>query len=205
MNASGDKQSPDLGAPVELNQRQLLARHLAGDPQAFAELMTQFQAPVFGYLVRCGVDPASREDLFQDVFLKIHRAAATYRPAQPLKPWIFTIAANTVRSHYRARRVREIVMHENRADHRADPGPSPDQQREAAETGQVLAHALARLSLVQREVILLCCVEQLDQQDAARSLGLPVNTLKTHLRRARLSLAQAICRHRLRVESEVAS
>ena len=78
--------SPELPAAEESFERQLLVRHRDGDPDAFEELVQRFRAPVFSYLVRCGVEPASRDDLFQEIFIKIHNASARYRAEQPLPP-----------------------------------------------------------------------------------------------------------------------
>jgi DNA-directed RNA polymerase specialized sigma24 family protein len=83
--------------------------HRDGDAQAFAELVARYRRPVYGYLVRCGVEPAARDDLFQEVFAAIHRGAATYHAERRVKPWVFAIAANVVRSHYRKARGRALL------------------------------------------------------------------------------------------------
>src|SRR5687768_12742063 len=94
-----------LGPVVMLEERRLLSRHLEGDQQAFTELVRAYRSPVYGYLVRCGVAESARDDLFQEVFLKIHGAAKSYTPERDLKPWLFTIVANTVRSHFRRKKI----------------------------------------------------------------------------------------------------
>ena len=59
-------------------------------------LVSRYRAAVYSYLVRCGVAEADRDDLFQEIFIRIHRAASRYRPDCPLHPWLFTIVANAV-------------------------------------------------------------------------------------------------------------
>ncbi len=183
---------------------QILVRHREGDADAFRELVSRYRAPVYAYLVRCGVDPSQRDDLFQDIFLKVHRAAHAYDPAEPLHPWLFTIVANTARTHFRRLRVRRLVQ--------LDPAPEPStpadygqQQLEAEETAGWLAEAISQLPLPQREVVLLSCVEDWEQKDVAEALSIPVNTVKTHLRRARLELAKALVRHRGKFKREISS
>ena len=83
---------------------ELLARHSRGDQHAFADFVACYRRPVYGYLVRCGVDEATREDLFQEVFTRIHRAAASYRPERPVKPWVRSPLPPTSRSHFRRAR-----------------------------------------------------------------------------------------------------
>ena len=183
---------------VQPDERQLLLRHLKGDGEAFAELVGEYRAPVYSYLARCGVDPADRDDLFQEIFIKIHRAAASYDPERPLHPWIFTIVSNTVRTHLRKRRVRQLIFGD-RGDggemkEVVDSAPDGERRTAARETAAFVQRQLSSLRLVQREVVLLACVEKLPLKDIAETLGIPVNTVKTHLRRARLALAAALAR-----------
>lgn len=185
--------APERGV-VDLDERAWLARHLRGDARAFPELLAAYQGPVWRYIGRCGVRGAAREDLLQEVFLKIHAAAASYQPARPLRPWIFTIAANTVRNHVRDRRDDVEVPLERIVDSRAAPGAGLERQAAADETLGWLEGAIASLPLAQREVLLLVSVEGLALAATADLLGLPLNTVKTRLRRARLALSGALAR-----------
>jgi RNA polymerase sigma-70 factor (ECF subfamily) len=175
-----------------LEKRHPLLRHRNGDPGAFAELVADYRKPVYSYLVRCGVAAGDRDDLFQAVFLKIHRFAEQYRPELPAHPWIFTIVANEVRSHMRRRRIRELVFAP--AAKHDPPDPSPDSERalHARETVALLEKEIRDLSLPQREVVALVLLEGRPLQEAADALRLPLNTVKTHLRRARLRLADRL-------------
>ncbi len=181
-------------AVVNLDERNWLARHCRGDREAFAELMNAYQAPVYGYLVRCGVPAASRDDVFQEIFVKIHLAAASYQPSRPLRPWLFTIAANSVRNHLRDEGRRRGVT-TARADSRPSEDHGPQALAEIHETIAWLEQALPRLPLEQREVLLLGSVAGLRLQDIAAVLEIPLNTVKTLTRRARMSLAKALAEH----------
>jgi len=180
---------------VNLDERNWLARHCRGDRNAFAELMNAYQSSVYGYLVRCGVPQANRDDVFQEIFVKIHLAAASYQPSRPLRPWLFTIAANSVRNH-----LRDESHHRRGAGPVcADSRPSGDHgPRALAEIDEALAwleQALPRLPLEQREVLLLGSVGGLRLQDIATVLDIPLNTVKTLTRRARMGLAKALAEH----------
>lgn len=179
----------DGGASVvDLDERRWLPRHCRGDADAFAELIGAYRRPVYSYLVRCGFPSDVRDDLFQEVFLRVHRAAASYQPSRPLKPWLFTIAANTVRGHLRSVQGSPLTT-EATAGVR-DPAPSAVDWAEAKSTLAWLESAIASLPVSQRDVLLLTCIEEMDQNQVASALGLNVNTVKTHLRRARLTLAR---------------
>lgn len=180
------------GQVVDLDERGWLPRHCRGDREAFAELLAAYRAPVYGYLARCGLPPAACDDLFQEIFLKVHAAAASYEPSRPLRPWLFTIAANTVRNFLRKERGRcgaaDVV----------DPLELPDPRGCAEgisavrETVEWLERAVAALPHRLREVVLLSAVEGFTHREVSDVLGIPVGTVKARLHRARLALASAL-------------
>lgn len=174
-----------------LAERRLLVRHRQGDGAAFGELVRLYRAAVYGYLVRCGVPEGERDDLFQDVFLRVHRSATRYEPSRPLHPWIFTIVANVVRNHWRRQRVRALTSGEPPAD-TADDAPLGSTVAEDRQTVAFVERRIAELPVTQREVLLLVSVEGLPLKDAAAMLATPLNTVKTRLHRARLALARAL-------------
>ena len=182
---------------VDLEERTWLARHCRGDLSAFPALMEAYRRPVYSYLVRSGVVQADRDDVFQSIFLKIHSAANAYDPARPLAPWLFTIVANTVRNHLRDRPIPFSPAPgddppDDDPPEVPDPNPGPEHITTVRETLGWLEQALLALPPMQREVLLLISVVGLRQQDVALSLKLPLNTVKTHLRRARLTLAAGL-------------
>ncbi len=179
---------------VREDEGQLLLRYREGDREAFTALVAAYRAPVYAYLSRCGVAPADRDDLFQDIFIKIHRAAGSYQAERPAHPWIFTIVSNTIRTHQRKRRVRQLIFAEPVGEDPPDPAPDGERRATARQTAARVERELARLRPVQREVVLLACVEKMALGEVAEVLGIPVNTVKTHLRRARLALANGLAR-----------
>ena len=132
--------------------------------------------------------------MFQDIFIKIHRAAAQFQSERPLHPWLFTIVANTVRTHYRKRRVSEIVFMQSSQREPRDPAPDGERLAVARQTATWLEEEIRKLPLMQREVLLLACIENFAQKDIAAALELPINTVKIHLRRARLALVRKLAR-----------
>lgn len=187
---------------VDAEERQLLIRHREGDPSAFAELVDEYRRPVYSYLTRCSIDPDDRDDLFQDVFIKIHRAAASYEAHRPLHPWVFTIVGNTVRTYLRKKRIRQVVFRstdgqatEGRpAIDPVDPAPGGERLSAARQTLGLLEEEISQLPLPQRQVILLAALEKRPLKEVAQVLDIPLGTVKTHLRRARLALARALAR-----------
>ena len=188
MNEAGCK--AEQGYVGGVDERGWLARHRVGDKEAFPQLLQHYRRPVYNYLVRCGLDAASRDDLFQDIFLKIHAAAASYKPSLPLRGWIFTIAANTVRNHWRTSRNRFAVIEDGQPHNHADPEPSAEGAAETTQTLSWLSDAIAALPIAHREVLVLVAIEGLPQREVASILDMPLNSVKTNLRRARLALLE---------------
>lgn len=182
-----------LKGVVRLDTRTLLVRHRNGDPDAFSDLIAEFGSRVKAYLTRSGVDAATRDDLFQEIFVKVHKMAHTYQPERALEPWLFTIAANTLRSYFRKQSVLSRIKKSAREEKKLQPATG-EEFACASETVRWLGQELEKLSFSQRQVIVLCCLQDFSQKDAARILDIPLNTVKTHLRRARLQLAKEILR-----------
>lgn len=186
-------------------ERGLLLRHLRGEPQAFADLVSRYRAPIYSYLLRCGVAEQDRDDLFQEIFIRIHRAAPSYQSERPLHPWLFTIVANTVRNHIRQKKVRDLVYGEPPVNDPPDAAAGGEEQFRATQTRVWLEERIRELPHAQREALLLTCIQGLPQKQVASILGLRLNTLKTHLRRARLALVKQLARREARARGEVSS
>jgi RNA polymerase sigma-70 factor (ECF subfamily) len=180
---------------------EILARHLDGDPRAFGELIQRFGGGVYGYLRRSGLADASADDLFQETFLRVHRSARRYDPHRPFKTWMFAIAANLVRSHFRKQKVRRVMVGWWRGDRTRpqeppaeldppEPRVGPEQLAEDRQRLAVVEQALAGLPDGSRQALLLTQVEGLSLEEAARALDVPVATAKTWVRRGRLRLAE---------------
>lgn len=194
---------------VDLSERNWLPRHHRGDPEAFGQLLAAYRTLVMTLLFRYGVETAQRDDLFQEVFLKVHRAAGRYRPSEPLRPWLVSIVLNTVRNHRRAsgrsrhamNRLQTELDGANRekaapgidvASEQARHAPGPDQTVDTAATLDWLQRQITDLPDPQRDVLVLSTVRGLRMKEIAKLLRIPENTVKTHLRRARLALSERL-------------
>ncbi len=179
----------------EPGRQMLLSRHMNGDLTAFKELVEIYRSRVYAYLVRCGVDDGVRDDLFQDIFIKIHNAASTFKSDKPLNPWIFTIVANTVRAYYRKKRVHKLVYQGEVPDEK-DTSPDSHDLAEARETADWLKNKILQLPFSQRETLVLNSTCNMDQKTISKVLNIPLSTVKTNLRRARITLAKELIRRK---------
>lgn len=181
----------------------MLARHIAGEPRAFEQIISHFGGSLYGYLARSGIEKTAAEDLFQETFMRVHVSARSYDSRYPFRVWFFTIAHNLVRSHFRKRKVRKIMTgwFRRSADRSRselqpldppDDSPGPDERAHARARVRWLAGALDDLPAGQRSALLLTQVEGFNQRQAAEILDVPLATVKTWLRRGRLALVAAL-------------
>jgi len=207
QTAQRDSDTSDA-AVVDLIERNWLPRHCRGDELAFDALLTHYRSLVFTFLCRYGIEPQNRDDLFQDIFLKIHQSAAQYRPSEPLRPWLISIVLNTVRNFRRdSGRRKHFMTHLKAVSNSTKPGansapdsttrshePGLDQQVEYQSTVLWLEGRITTLPERQREVLVLSTLKGLRMKEIANILAIPENTVKTHLRRARLALSEDLVR-----------
>jgi RNA polymerase sigma-70 factor (ECF subfamily) len=155
----------------------LLTRARGGDLSAFAELVRTFERLVFSLGLRMLANRQSAEDLAQEVFLQLHQHLAEIESGSHLAFWLRRVAAH--RAIDRLRRQPEGEVELSEADsvvHEADTRDPMLEHR--------LRLLVAQLSPAARAVILLRYQEDLDPNEIARTLDMPVNTVKSHLKRS---------------------
>ena len=166
---------------------QLVARAQSGDQQAFAELVRRYSALVF----RLAVSILGREfipeaeDVAQEVFLKVYYAIKSFRGEAEFSSWIYWITFNQAvnlksRVRFRSPHADETVLY--RA---VSPEPGPDRQVETAQRYQALAECIGTLPEVYQSALRLYYWLGVGVADVAELLGVPENTAKSYLHRAR--------------------
>ena len=176
---------------LDLEQRGWLPRYCRGDSEAFSQLVHHYRSLVYTFLYRYGIDSQNRDDLFQEILLKIHQAAPRYRPNQPLRPWLISIVLNTVRNHRRSEGRRWRFLKQLPQGPEAHE-PGPDEIADHQATALWLESRIRALPDAQREILVLTTVKGLRMKEIAAMLEMPESTVKTHLRRARLTLAEGL-------------
>lgn len=147
---------------------------------------------------RLGVPEANLEDVVQDVFVTVYRRLGDFEGRSQLKTWIFGILRHTVRDMRRSlrRKPSEPLAHEPHDPH----GLNPHDAVAKGEAQRLLHSVLDALGDEQREIFVLCELEQLSAPEVARALEINVNTVYSRLRAARLDFEAALKRLRSRDE-----
>jgi RNA polymerase sigma-70 factor (ECF subfamily) len=180
------QQGSRLERPMyETSDEDLLAAVMAGDQTAFATLVTRYHAPLLGYLYRLvDGDRALAEDLVQETLLRVLRQGRC--PAEfRFKPWLYTIAINLARDHFKSagvrRRERSDDAEEDALGRVADSAPGPEASALAAEQGREVRAALAQLGEEYRIVVVLRFYQGFTLQEIAQTLQIPLGTVKSRL------------------------
>jgi len=171
----------------------LLAAHVAGDQDAFPELVRRHRDRMWAVALRTTGDPEEAADALQDAFISAFRNAASFRGEAAVTTWLHRVVVNACLDRMRRRKARPTVPfpeEDGETGHRGIADPRDDLDR--LELRMEIDRALAALPDDQRAAIVLVDVEGLPVADAARLLGVPEGTVKSRCSRGRARLAIAL-------------
>lgn len=166
-----------------------------GDLAALATAFDRWHQRVRVLARRLLSDPAAAEDVVQDVFTALPRAARRFRGDADLETFLLGIAVKRVRHHRRAALRRRKALERLRAVDRLGP-VDPEQDAYRRQLGARLAAALDELPLPQRVAFVLCEVEELTSVQAALIADAPEATIRTRLFHARRRLRDLLAGER---------
>jgi RNA polymerase sigma-70 factor, ECF subfamily len=175
---------------------ELVRGALNGSEPAFGEIVTRYQRPIFGLIVRMIRDPGRAEELAQDTFVKAFRALHTYDVQRKFSSWLLTIAHHVAIDHLRrntldTQSLDAMLDDGDRSFEVADArAATPAALAERGELAAAIQSAIGRLRPEYREVVTLRYERELDYDEIAEITGLPMGTVKSALHRARKELAE---------------
>src|SRR5208282_5339610 len=183
-----DRMRTNFGAAVPLaesSDEQLMSAFARGSSDGFTELFARYKQPLFGFFWRRVADRAQAEELTQETFVAVIRAAPRYEPSAQFRTYLYAIALKILRAYRRKAAFRATFL-----------GSTAEHSEPAAESGVVtqlfMREALRKLDSVDREILLLREFEQLNYAEIAGLLKLPVNTVRSRLFRARMALRELL-------------
>jgi len=169
------------------DERRLIARAQAGDTTAFRTLVERHQARAHALALRILRSPPDAEEVAQDAFVRAWTALPGFRGDSTFATWLYRIVAR--RAFDRAQTLKHRRTRERQDEHlpeHAAPEKNEDTLRAAK-----LQELIAGLTAAQRAAVTLYYYEGRSVEDVAHVLGMPENTVKTHLLRARAALRAA--------------
>lgn len=173
----------------------------AGAAPAATTLWEQFAAPLRAFVGRRAPAGVDRDDVVQDVFVRIQEQLPKLRDTDRVDAWIFQIARNVIADAFRGRGRRDALA--ERSAHETGPAPADDDDRTgASELASCLRPMIDRLDEPYREAIVLTEIDGMSQVEAAERVGLSISGMKSRVQRGREHL-KAIIRGSCRVELDV--
>ena len=169
--------------PAEATNQQgeletLMQRYQQSDSEAAASLVTQLSPRIYRFYFGYVRERPLAEDLLQEFWLRIHSAKRTYRPCEPVLPWMYAIARRVRIDHHR--------RHGRSSEHEVQTEQLPEMAGQESRFGSSpdITDLLATLPTAQREVVLLLKVSGLSLQEVARATGTSVGAVKQKAHRA---------------------
>jgi RNA polymerase sigma-70 factor (ECF subfamily) len=185
---------PGIGPELSADFKERLS---AADPEALARFYELYFDRVYGYVRRMLGEDHTAEDVTQDIFMHIQRSAKSYDPSRELDPWVFTIATNKVRDHWRSRRHRDGLSEtsldetETRFHPIATPrGPLPLLEND--ELGKILSRAIDELPEGMRSTLILRYFEGLSFEAIAQMIDRNEAAVRKRYSRALEELRRAL-------------
>ncbi len=180
---------------IEAQERDevLLRRSAKGDEGAFTELYRRHQAPLYRFALRMSGNVWAAEEIVQDVFMTLIREPRKFDPERgALLSFLYGITRNRVMKHLE-RTPRELLHEELDEDAIGQRGivceaMTPAKWAEVRERREQVRAAVRELPVEFREAVVLCGLEELSYEEAARLLDCPVGTIRSRLHRGRALL-----------------
>jgi RNA polymerase sigma-70 factor, ECF subfamily len=183
----------------------LVKRAQAGDPEALSALVQSQQTYVYSIAMSLMHNPADAADMTQEAFVRLLRSLGTYRAETKFTTWLYRLVTNICLDGLR-RRGRPVesldepattqsgdeaqTAGERLAD--SDRWTQPEQEVELRESASEVRAALDELPPAQRLALTLHYFEDMRYEDIAETMHLPLNTVKSHIRRGKERLALAL-------------
>jgi RNA polymerase sigma-70 factor (ECF subfamily) len=185
---------------ADAQDRADMERLQAGHETALNDLMARHATPVFHFLCRMLANEDDANDLAQETFVRVFKAAQSYRAEQRFSTWLFTIAANLARNHFRWRsRHPNLSLDAENADTEQSLGstlpastPTPKEAAVAAERAAAVRAAVGSLPEDLRAAIVLCEWEERSVAEAATILDATPKAVESRLYRARGMLRERL-------------
>ncbi len=183
----------------DVTDEALMTAYARGDARAFDALYARHRSGVYRYVLRHCRNAASADELFQDVWMNLIRARATYVPAARFATWLYTLAHHRIVDHWRA--TGQVLVTSTDTDDDATGAMNditaartdePEQRASNRQLAERLDAAIAELPPRQRDAFLLQQLSGLSLDEIAALTGAGVETIKSRLRYATGKLRAAL-------------
>lgn len=173
----------------------LFARFAAGEESAFREIISRYKDSLYTFLRQFIKQQDILEDVFQETFLQLFTSRESFDPSRPLRPWLFTIAANkakdALRKQHRTAAISiggiadaEEMSFDEALDILTSDTKMPYEKLETTETARRVRQIIANMPENLRQILILGYFEKFSYKQMAEILSIPIGTVKSRLHAA---------------------
>jgi RNA polymerase sigma-70 factor, ECF subfamily len=179
----------------KLTDAQLLDRYAAGDEAAFRELVSRYKSSLYTFLRQFLNRQDLVDDVFQETFLQLFTSRESFDKTRPLRPWLFTIAANKAKDALRKWQRTPAIPIGTIADAQdlsfdevlnaiASDNTTPPSELEKDESALLVKEVISNMPVNLREILLLAYFNGFSYKQIADTLSIPIGTVKSRLHTA---------------------
>jgi len=179
-------------------EKEIIEKYFAGDNSAFAGLVDLYLKEIYNFIYRLIGSVKDSEDLTQEVFIKVWKNLNKFDIEKNFKTWIFTIAKNTAIDFLRKNKDIPLSSFDDEdgnnfiEDNLIDNEMKSDEVFSLGEDKELIEKALNKISLIQKEVLILRYMNELSFSEISEVLDIPLNTIKSHHNRALIKLRKIL-------------
>lgn len=178
-----------------MDERGLIARASAGDPEAFNRLMERHERRMYAVALRMCANREDAQDCLQEAMLRVFRAIGGFKGESSFSTWVYRITMNTCLDELRRKKNKQASSLDDLLDEGwapADERGSPEKQAVRAETARTLRRAIGELPEDMRAAVVLRDIEGYAYEEIARALEVNVGTVKSRISRGREKLREKL-------------
>jgi RNA polymerase sigma-70 factor (ECF subfamily) len=179
----------------KLTDAELLERYKEGDEEAFREIVNRYRNGLYAFLKQFLNQSDLVEDVFQETFLQLFTSRESFDPSRPLRPWLFTIAANKAKDALRKSQRTSAVpigtmtegddmSFDEALNTLASNTAVPYDEVERNETAEQVNDIMANMPENLREILVLAYFHRVSYKQIADILSIPIGTVKSRLHTA---------------------
>jgi len=178
-----------------LTDAELLARYAKGDEDAFREIINRYKNGLYAFLKRFLTRQDLIDDVFQETFMQLFNSRDSFDVSRPLRPWLFTIAANKAKDALRKRQrkyaisigsiaeAQEMSFDEVLNTITADE-TRPYEELQKGEMAERVRSVIADMPENLREILILSYFNKFSYKQMSQILSIPIGTVKSRLHTA---------------------
>ncbi|MCX6702555.1 MAG: RNA polymerase sigma factor [Candidatus Wolfebacteria bacterium] len=179
------------------DEKEVIAAAKKGDLRAFEQLLFLYEKRIYAHIYGFVNQKYDAEDLTQETFVKLYKNIGNIDTEKSFKGWLYKIATNTVYDWLRRKKSAPMILELNEEIAELEELETIEDNNpyDRAEKKKLVDDALREVKPAHKKILHLFYREDLGYKEIAKALNIPINTVKTNLRRAKAALKKILEKH----------